>query len=638
MDTPKSGGASPGRRNSMHYGATSSRRTSGTAAIPVRRYSHYNGSMPSSPGKINSLGHFASSYSRAQGFLAIEPPSDVRARTYFVEEEGENQRGALEEGGGGLFLPAGETAEEVRSGLLENQYHEFGARRPSFAAHFYNDNGTASPTAITAPPAVFEDDSDEVEGASLDEHAALLSRQRRLSYLPSPEAGMTVLREGEATAGPGTEGEPVIIREVEGKDGKVVTIVAGQSTAPQTVFNSVNVLVGVGLLSLSLGFKYSGWLIGTAIMTFAALATFYTARLLSKCMDTDHTLVTYADIAYAAYGPRARILTSILFTLEISGAGVTMVVLFADSLNALFPQFSTYDYKILAFFILTPLCYLPLRILSVSSVLGIMCTFGLVVIVLFDGLYKTTSPGSLLHPMETWLLPQNWMAVPLSIGIFMAPWGGHAVFPNIYRDMRHPTKYFSVLVATYQITFPIDMAMAILGFLMFGADISGEVSRNIILTDGYPASLSLALTAFIGLIPLAKTPLNVRPIVSTLDVLLGLDHIPLFFPLSHFSSLTPYAIFQRLLKIFLRIFVVFYFVLFAILCPSFDRIIGLLGCSMCTTICVLGPIAFYLKIYGQQVSRTERILCYVLFVVFTVLAVLGTVWCFLSPETIENGF
>ena len=33
-----------------------------------------------------------------------------------------------------------------------------------------------------------------------------------------------------------------------------------------------------------------------------------------------------------------------------------------------------------------------------------------------------------------------------------APWGGHSVFPNIYRDMRHPKKYGKSLKVTFGFT------------------------------------------------------------------------------------------------------------------------------------------------------------------------------------------
>ena len=57
------------------------------------------------------------------------------------------------------------------------------------------------------------------------------------------------------------EREPLLVETVTTEEGKVENIIIGQSTMPQTVFNSVNVLIGIGLLSLPLGIRYSGWLV-----------------------------------------------------------------------------------------------------------------------------------------------------------------------------------------------------------------------------------------------------------------------------------------------------------------------------------------------------------------------------------------
>jgi vesicular inhibitory amino acid transporter len=113
---------------------------------------------------------------------------------------------------------------------------------------------------------------------------------------------------------PDADREPLLVKEVE-QDGKVVLVVEGQSTLPQTVFNSINVLIGVGILALPLAMKYAGWLCGTIFLAAAALVTAYTSRILAKCLDVDQSMITYADIAYVSFGQRARIATSILFSL-----------------------------------------------------------------------------------------------------------------------------------------------------------------------------------------------------------------------------------------------------------------------------------------------------------------------------------
>lgn len=578
------------------------------------------------PAVINSFGHFASSFTRAQSFLAIEPPTESsRARAYFVDDDEAMASGSSYRAGHG-----GDAASFVSTTAASFFTAPGGSRRPSFSARFLDVDAASM---INNGDALYDDEDAASEVSALLpplHKPAGYFASRRASYVVPPHEGTTLLQEGEAVA-PGTETEPVIVRTFEDKDGNVSTEVAGQSTVPQTIFNSVNVLIGVGLLSLPLGFKYSGWLIGLLLLTFAASTTYYTARLLSRCMNTDPTLVTYADVAYAAYGPRGRLLTSLLFTFELMGMGVSLVILFADSLNALFPQISKDTYKYIAFLVLTPPCFLPLRVLSVSSIMGILSTMGLVVLVLFDGLYKASAPGSLRDPEPTHFLPTNWMAAPLAIGIFMAPWGGHAVFPNIYRDMRHPHKYDSALSTVYKITFSVDFSMGVLGYLMFGSSVENEVTKSILLTKGFPPHQGLVITSLISLIPLAKTPLNARPIVSTLDVLTGLDRYPLGFD----GLAGAWDLAARTAKILVRVLVVFLFVAMSIVFPDFDRIIAFFGATLCITICINGPVAFYLKIYGDQVPRWERYLNYVLLVVYAILAIIGTIWCFIPPEKFQ---
>ncbi|ODQ68655.1 hypothetical protein NADFUDRAFT_81536 [Nadsonia fulvescens var. elongata DSM 6958] len=453
----------------------------------------------------------------------------------------------------------------------------------------------------------FEDAIDD-DDASFIDNTHLLSPENKFV-----ERRMTVSNEPQ-----------LVVRVEEETDGKFVAVVEGQSTAPQTIFNSVNLLIGIGLLSLPLGFKYTGWAVGTMFLLLCAFATRYSAGLLAKCLDTDKTLITYADIGYAAFGSRARLIISVLFSLELVGAGVSLVVLFADSLNALFPSISKLQYKLLAFVLLTPPTFLPLNILSFSSVMGIISTIGLVFIVFFDGLYKATTPGSLREPMETWIMPRDWSMIPLSIGIFMSPWGGHAVFPNIYRDMRHPQKYTACLNTVYKITFSADFAMGILGFLMFGAKVSEEITKNILVTEGYPAFLSYFVTFLISLIPLAKMPLTARPIVTTLDILFGLDDNSLIKKHQLTGELSSTKL-NGIYKFMTRVGVNFLFLIMALVFPDFDRIIALVGSALCVTICLVLPVAFYLKIFKGQISQRERWLDYFILVASSVAAIVGTV-------------
>lgn len=70
----------------------------------------------------------------------------------------------------------------------------------------------------------------------------------------------------------------------------------------------------------------------------------------------------------------------------------------------------------------------------------------------------------------------------------------------------------------------------------------------------------------------------------------------------------------------------------AILVPSFDRVMALMGSAFCFTICVILPVSFYLRIFGKEISITELVIDWGLIVSCSILAIFGTVWAFLPSS------
>ncbi|KAH8167186.1 hypothetical protein CIB48_g1098 [Xylaria polymorpha] len=419
---------------------------------------------------------------------------------------------------------------------------------------------------------------------------------------------------------PDGERPPILVKEVE-QDGKLVLAVAGQS-----------VLIGVGLLSLPMGLKYAGWIVGTIALVLCAAVTSWTASLLAKCMDLDPTIITFSDIAYISFGRKARIATAVIFTLELLAACVALIVLFADSLASLFPgTLSLTEFKVVCTLVLVPLQFAPLALLSVTSFVGIFCCLGIGVIVILDGLIKQSTPGSLIEPAATYLFPANWLTLPLSFGLLMSPWGGHSVFPNIYRDMRHPHKYKKAVGYTFSFTLIVDASVAIVGLLMFGDGVRDEITANILETTGYPNVLNVLLVIFIAIIPLTKVPLNAQPIITTAEVVFGLRQqvVAEETPLVGLSSTS-----RGLLKVLIRIVTLLVFLAIAILFPAFDSIMAFMGSALCFTICVTLPLAFYLKLFGREIAAGERVLCWSVMLLSLTISIVGTVWAFLPKKLI----
>lgn len=424
-----------------------------------------------------------------------------------------------------------------------------------------------------------------------------------------------------------------IEREIR-PDGEVIERTIGESTVPMTVFNSTNVLIGVGILALPLGIRYSGWVIGLTFLTLAAFGTSYTARLLAKCLDTNTGSTTYGDIAFLAFDSWGRHFVEFLFILELTAANVALVILFADSMNSLLPALNVLEWKALIAIGLIPLNFVPFRTLSITSVIGIFCCLGILVIVFADGLIKPHSPGSLREVATTYAFPEDWRTIPLSLGLFMAPWGGHSVFPAIYKDMRHPQKYTRALKYTYIFTYGLDLSMAVLGYLMFGDKVRDEVTSNILRSTAYPHALSVIIVVLIAIIPITKIPLSNRPMMDTLNKKFYIDlrqmdpkaRIHSEKSLKHRSARASIGIMANVIQLGI-----------AIIFPDFDSIMALMGSALCFTICIILPVSFYLRIFsteGKEIGLAERILDWSLLVVCSALAVLGTVFAVLPKGKI----
>ncbi|KAL2848462.1 transmembrane amino acid transporter protein-domain-containing protein [Aspergillus pseudoustus] len=549
-------------------------------------------------GGVNSIDNFARSWQRAACFPEVFP-----RRGSFTTADSDDE----------WHLPSGD--------FIRPQGSVHADLDPALTRPLLSDNGAANSSQRDGVPNIGH--LEPSLGTSYGTISSRVSESARRHVIE-------LHKQQQAHTEPaiGHDGEHLLVKQVQREDGTRGNVVVGQSTVPQTVFNSVNVLIGVGLLSLPLAMKHAGWLFGLLFLLFAALTTAYTAKILARCLDVDQSLVTYADLAYISFGHHARLIISFLFCLELLGACVALVVLFADSLHVLFPGLSIPQWQMVCGLMLIPLSFVPLRLLSVTSILGIISCTSIVAIICIDGFLKPHVPGSLREPAQTYLFPENWSTLPLSFGLIMSPWGGHGVFPNIYRDMRHPHKYGRSLWATYIFTYSLDCTMAILGWLMFGNMIRDEVTANVLRMKEYPQFLSVCIIVCIAIIPITKVPLNCRPLVATIEMLCGLEpHAEMN------ANYTERTIFIReVLRGLIRIFVVAIIVVMAIIFPSFDRIMALMGSALCFTICIILPLAFYLKIFGKEISRGERLLDWFLLIVSSVLAVIGTVWAFLPQE------
>ncbi|KAI8827222.1 transmembrane amino acid transporter protein-domain-containing protein [Fimicolochytrium jonesii] len=305
-----------------------------------------------------------------------------------------------------------------------------------------------------------------------------------------------------------------------------------------TVLNSVNLLSGVGMLSLPYAMSLCGWVVGISLLLFFPILASTTAKLLIQCMEVRTTTLpgpaggaasytpkksmSYGDAAETAFGPRARRFIDVVYQLELMAACVAFVILASDSVHALYPDIPLLAVKVaVAAVVLLTTFIKSVKVLSYGSAIGILCTINLLIIILFDGTSTYETPGSLWNPAQTEMWPRSWNRVALAIGMMFVGFDGHAVFPAIYRDMRTPESFAKCINLTYVVVTVLYLTVAVAGYLMFGNSILPEITQNLPLIPGYnPASTNWTIY-LIALNPIAKYALCLRPVHTSLEIRLA---------------------------------------------------------------------------------------------------------------------
>jgi vesicular inhibitory amino acid transporter len=195
-----------------------------------------------------------------------------------------------------------------------------------------------------------------------------------------------------------------------------------QSSLQQTIVNSLNLLMGIGLLSLPFSFSKLGWILGICLLFLFCCVACFTAHIIGDLLKHQahqgpKSLLDIADEAFGFYG---QVFVGAMFTVELFAAGLAMLILFADSLVALVPMWVPYKVQLMvgAFVLLTPVTWQKsLCKLSWLSFVGVVSLLLLVIAVFWNGVSLNETPGSILHPAVTQLWPNGWKEFGLGVGL-----------------------------------------------------------------------------------------------------------------------------------------------------------------------------------------------------------------------------
>jgi proton-coupled amino acid transporter len=369
-------------------------------------------------------------------------------------------------------------------------------------------------------------------------------------------------------------------------------------TPEQALIHLIKVMMGTGMLSLPLAFKYSGlWLgiflliIMCAVSTYCCRQLVYSAHYISRRKGQDR--IDYANVMRGAvevgpawirdYGYAAKQLVNVNMFVAQLGFCCVYFVFMADNLKQFFDETSEIHISQagwIALLLIPILGLCTIRHLKVLAPLALMANIVYIVAISIVFGYIFTH----LNPTNTVPAVGDWRDLPLFFGTVMFAFEGIAVVLPIENQMDVPQHFISsngVLNTACLLVLAVYSAMGFYGYLAFGDTVMDTVTLNLP-NEGFYQAIKIM---FVGCI-LVSYPLQ------------------FYVPIERVEKWISRKISedrQNFMVYFLRYLMVIFTCLLAELIPHLALFISLVGSLAGAALALLfPPVIELLCFYGQK--------------------------------------
>eukprot|EP00033_Pygsuia_biforma_P000839 GCRY01000976.1.p1 GENE.GCRY01000976.1~~GCRY01000976.1.p1 ORF type:complete len:422 (+),score=83.80 GCRY01000976.1:141-1406(+) len=255
----------------------------------------------------------------------------------------------------------------------------------------------------------------------------------------------------------------------------------GQTGILGTLYNLLNCVMGVGILTLSYGLSTAGLAVGILILILVSVLSNITLRLLVKCSDQTGSF-SYKEVGEIVFGKKCGILFEFLIMGYGIGTCISMTVIVSNMVPKMIEAaFNVAVERYVVIAIASVVCFLPLslfrdlsalRFSSFFSVLGVIVS----VVVVFSQFLKdgVTTAHHVDYVLTT---PIDLMA---SIPLYSVAFLCHLNCLALYKELKNRTsqKMNFVINLTSGTSLCLYILMSASGYLLYGSDVDGDLTNN----------------------------------------------------------------------------------------------------------------------------------------------------------------